>query len=108
MATDFPIFEEIKNLIYYNIETILVVIVPLAALIGWITERISKRLQSIKELNEKEIVAAKNRVAEIEKLMDERMDRIQDRVDKLSEKLNNLEVTVKVDLSIIKGQLGIK
>lgn len=88
---DFPIFEELKNFIYTNLESIFLIIVPFATLLGWLAEKHNKRLTAIES-------AATKLIAEL-KL--EIVNRDKEYEDHLKE-YNEFRLKVEKQLAIIK------
>lgn len=93
---EFPILEEFKNYIYYNLETIFLIIVPLAGLIGFLTNKVTSRIKEVEDDADTKINDLKGVVSKAE-----------ERVNKLSEKLNDFEVDVSSDITAIKAVLNI-
>ena len=89
---DFPILEEIKNFIYTNLETIFLVIVPFATLIGWLAERHNKRLIAIEEASSKLISDLKMEIANRDKDLEEHI-----------KEYNEFRIKVEKQLAIIKA-----
>jgi hypothetical protein len=91
---DYPIFEEVRNFIYTNLETIFLVIVPFATLIGWLAERHNKRLNHIEEVAIKLISDLKIEIAERDKRLDEQ-----------EKDYNQFKLNISKDLAILKALL---
>ena len=89
---DFPIFEEIKNFLYTNLESILLIVVPFSTFIGWIAERHNKRLNQI-EVNASGLIEdLKRELAERERQFEEH-----------KREFNEFKVKATKDLGILKA-----
>lgn len=88
---DFPIFEEIKNFIYVNIEYILLIIAPLTTLILFLANKVNQRIESEQD----ESRAEREEIIKIITKIDERLTKLEDR-------FNKFELKVELELQALK------
>lgn len=93
---DFPILEEFKNFIYYNLETIFLIVVPLAGLIGWLSNRVASKIKEVESDADMKINELKGIINTAKADLTE-----------LDHKLSDIHVDVSSDISAIKAVLNI-
>lgn len=88
---EFPIFEEIKNFIYVNIEYLLLIIAPICTLILFLANKINQKIESEQTDN-----------AETKKEILEKINKLELKINEFEKKFNDFELNIRLKVQALQ------
>lgn len=115
-ASQYPVFNEFRNFIYFNLEAILLVASPLAIIVLFVAKKVNDRVKLVEAETSKVLLDEKNAIhkrlddieenlKEFKKSYETRLGKAEDKHDKLYESFKNLETSILSEIKLIRYAL---